>query len=332
MISKTLNKVSRFCLGIVACSVAYSIPAMSYAADYPVRPITFVVPYSPGGLPDTVARVVADGLSKSLKQSVVVENKPGANGVVAANTIKTSPADGYTFLVTDGSMISINPHIYKNLSYDPFKDFVPVSLIATSPLFLAVHSSLNITTLQQFIDLVKANPDKYSYGSSGIGSTHHLAMEALKADLGLEMTHVPYRGSSQSIPALVGNQVQFAFAALPSLKGFVEQGKVKILASNALERNELAKDIPTISEVIPGYDFAVSVGILARVGTPDAAVQKISAAVTELSKTPEFKQSMGTLGIVAVGGDAKTYGANTREESNRYVKAIEHAKISIDSK
>lgn len=332
MISHVLKKLSRIGLGVAACSLAYGASTASYAAGYPDRAVTFVVPYSAGGLPDTVARVVADGLSKTLGQSVVVENKPGANGVVAANTIKSAAADGYTFLVTDGSMISINPHIYKNLSYDPFKDFVPVSLIATSPLFLAAHSSLNITTLKQFIDLVKANPDKYSYGSSGIGSTHHLAMEALKADLGLEMTHVPYRGSSQSIPALVGNQVQFAFAALPSLKGFVEQGKVKILASNALERNDLAKDIPTISEIIPGYDFAVSVGVLARVGTPDAVVDKISAAVTELSKTPEFKKSMGTLGIVAVGGDAKTYGANTKEESDRYVKAIEHAKISVESK
>ncbi len=330
MVLKTLNKLSRVCLGIVAGGLMAGVSTASLAADYPTRAITFVVPYSPGGLPDTVARMVADALTKKLGQSVVVENKPGANGVVAANTIKSATADGYTFLVTDGSMISINPHIYKNLSYDPFKDFVPVSLIATSPLFLAVHSSLNVTTLPQFIDLVKANPDKYSYGSSGVGSTHHLAMEALKADLGLDMIHVPYRGSSQSIPALVGNQVQVAFAALPSLKGFVEQGKVKILASNALERNELAKDIPTISELVPNYDFAVSVGILARVGTPDSAVQKISAAVAELAKTPEFKKSMGTLGIVAVGGDPKTYGENTKEESNRYVKAIEHANISVN--
>lgn len=330
MVSKMLNKVTRACIGVVAGSLMMGFSTVSSAADYPARPITFVVPYSAGGLPDTVARLVAEALGKKLNQSVVVENKPGANGVVAANTIKNNAADGYTFLVTDGSMISINPHIYKNLSYDPFKDFTPVSLIATSPLFLAVHSSLNVTTLQQFIDLVKANPGKFSYGSSGVGSTHHLAIEALKADVKLDMIHVPYRGSGQSVPALVGNQVQVAFAALPSLKGFVEQGKVKILASNSLHRSDLAKDIQTISEVVPNFDFAVSVGILARTGTPDQAIQKISSAVAEIAKVPAFKQHMATLGIEAVGGDAKTYGANTREESDRYVKAIEHAKISID--
>lgn len=330
MISKIFKKRYRSYIGVVAGSLLMGFSPISGAAEYPARPITFVVPYSPGGLPDTVARLIAEALGKKFNQSVVVENKPGANGVVSANTIKNNSADGYTFLVTDGSMISINPHIYKNLSYDPFKDFVPVSLIATSPLFLAVHSSLNVTSLQQFIDLIKKNPNKYSYGSSGVGSTHHLAMEALKTDLNLDLPHVPYRGSSQSIPALVGDQIQVAFAALPSLKGYVEQGKIKILASNSLYRSDLDKSIPTISEVVPNYGFAVSVGILARTGTPDSAVQKISSAVAEIAQVPSFKQHLATLGIEAVGGDTKTYGANMREESNRYLKAIEHAKISID--
>lgn len=330
MASKVLRKLSHACMGLATTGLMAGFSATGNAADYPTRPITFVVPYSAGGLPDTVARVLAEDLSKKLGQSVVVENKPGANGVVAANVIKSNAADGYTFLVTDGSMISINPHIYKNLSYQPFKDFVPVSLIATSPLFLAVHTSLKVNTLKEFLTLVKANPGKYSYGSSGVGSTHHLAMEALKSDLNLEMTHVPYRGSSQSIPALVGNQVQVAFAALPSLKGFVEQGKVKILASNSLHRSDLAKDIPTISEAVPNFNFAVSVGVLARTGTPDAVIKKISASVAEIAKIPAFKQHMATLGIEAVGSDAKTYGANTKEESDRYVKAIEDAKISVN--
>lgn len=217
MITKLKNKLSQACLGLAAVGMFAGASISAQAADnYPSRPITFVVPYSPGGLPDTVARVLADHLTQKLGQTVVVENRPGANGVVAANVIKTNKADGYTFLVTDGSMISINPHIYKNLSYAPLKDFVPVSLIATSPLFLAVNKSLKVNTFKEFVALIKSKPDEYSYGSSGVGSTHHLAMEALKADLGLKMTHIPYRGSSQSIPALVGNQVQAAFAALPS--------------------------------------------------------------------------------------------------------------------
>jgi len=328
-ISKRFNLLVA-CISTIAAGWMLSYSQVVQAQEYPERPVTFVVPYSAGGLPDTVARLVAEALGKKLKQSFVVENKPGANGVVAANVIKNNAADGYTFLVTDGSMISINPHIYKNLSYDPFKDFVPVSLIATSPLFLAVHASLGVDSLQEFVDMVKANPDKFSYGSSGVGSTHHLSMEALKADLKLNLTHVPYRGSGQSIPALVGNQVQAAFAALPSLKGYVEQGRVKILASNSLERSALAKNIPTISELVPNFDFAVSVGILARTGTPEKTIEKISSAVAEISRESAFKQHMATLGIEAVGGDAKTYGENTRKESDRYNRAIEHADISVN--
>jgi len=317
----------RLCAGLLAGAV-FAWPSAAAAQDnYPSHEISFVVPYSPGGLPDTVARFVAEQLGKRLKQSVVVQNKPGANGVVAANVIKTNKADGYTFLVTDGSMVSINPHIYKDLSYSPTKDFVPVSLIATSPLFLAANKSFGVKTFQEFVDKVKANPDAYTYGSSGVGSSHHLTMEALKAALKLQIRHVPYRGSGQSVPALVGDQVQVIFAALPSLKGFVDQGSVSVLASNSLKRSSLANDIPTISETVPGFDYAVTVGILARTGTPQKAIDLISSEVAKIAADPEFAQRLAAQGIEAVGGDAATYAASLREESDRYSQTIEHAHV-----
>lgn len=297
------------------------------AAPYPERSIRFVVPYAPGGLPDTVARVTAQQLGERLGVPVVVDNRPGANGVVAATSLLNSPADGYSFLVTDGSMLSINPHLYDNLNYDPQKDFLPVSQVATSPLFLAAHADFPANTLDEFIALIKANPGKYDYGSSGVGSSHQLSMEALKAALGLDITHVPFRGSGQSVPALVGNQVPVVFSALPSLTGFVDNKQVKLLAVNAGERYSLTPDVPSIAERVPGYDFAVTVGILAPRGTPQEAIDRIAKETAEIVKKPEVLETMRKLGIDPVGAMPEQYAEAIRAESQRSAAAIKAAGI-----
>jgi tripartite-type tricarboxylate transporter receptor subunit TctC len=256
-----------------------------------------------------------------------VDNRPGANGVVAAQALKSSSADGYTFLVTDGSMMSINPAIYKNLSYDPDRDFVPVVLAARSPLFLAVNARVPASSLQAFIGLAKSKPGALNYGSSGIGSTHHLSMEAMKSSLKLDIKHVPFRGSGQSVPALIGDQVQVVFAALPSLSGFVKSGQVKILGTNSLRRSKLAPEIPAISEVIPGYDFAVTVGVLAATGTPPAIVEKMANAVTEAVRRPEVISQFHTAGIEPVGGPSSDYSKAIRDEAARYAETIKTAHV-----
>ena len=165
-------------------------------------------------------------------------------------------------------MFSINPLIYSKLTYDPKKDFVPVALVARAPLFLALHPKVPANDFKGFLDYVKANPGKVNYGSSGIGSTHHLTVEAMKASLGLDMVHVPFKGTGQSVPALVGGQVEMLFSAYPSLVGFVKDGRVKLIATNAAQRSSLAPDLPAISELVPGFDFAPIVGVLAPAGTP----------------------------------------------------------------
>ncbi len=297
---------------------------------YPNKPIKFVVPYSAGGLPDTVARIFAQRLSDRLGQSVVVDNKPGANGVVAAQVLASSPTDGYTFLVTDGSMFSINPAIYKNLSYDFKRDFVPVSLAARAPLYLAVHPKAGVNTLQEFVALAKSKPGALNYGSSGIGSSHHLTMEALKAALGIDVQHVPFKGSAQSVPALIGGQVDVAFSALPSLSGFVKGGQIKLLATNASQRSSLAPNVPAIAEVVPGFDFAVIVGVLAAAGTPAAAVERISAEMEKIARSPEAIQILGNAGIDAVGGKPDEYGKAILEENDRLAKAIKAAGVKSE--
>ena len=305
-----------------------ALPMLAQAqAAYPNRSIKFVVPYSAGGLPDTVARIFAQRLQDRLGQSVVVDNKPGANGVVAAQTLASSPADGYTFLVTDGSMFSINPAIYKNLSYEYKRDFVPVSLAARAPLYLAVHPKTGVNSLQEFIALAKAKPGTLNYGSSGIGSSHHLTMEAMKAALGIDVTHVPFKGSSQSVPALIGGQVDVAFSALPSLSGFVKGGKVKLLATNGAKRSAREPDVPAIAEMVPGFDFAVIVGVLAATGTPQAAVDRIAAEMAAVAKMPDTIQVLANAGVESVGGTPAEYGKAILDENERLAKAIKAASI-----
>ena len=181
---------------VVAAAAAIALASgIACAQPYPARTVTLVVPYAPGGLPDTVARVVGQKLSNKWGQAVVIENKPGGNGVVAAQYLSTKPADGYTLMVTDGSMFAINPFMYKSLPYDPQKDFTFISLTARAPLFLAVPPTLPVANFTEFVAMVKATPGKYTYGSSGIGSIHHLTMESLKATLGLDLLHVPFKGT-----------------------------------------------------------------------------------------------------------------------------------------
>lgn len=306
---------------------ATGVVSSALAQGYPTRSIKFIVPYSAGGLPDTVARIYAQRLSERLGQPVVVDNKPGANGVVAAQAMASSPKDGYTFLVTDGSMFSINPALYKTISYDYKRDFVPVSLAARAPLYLAVHPKIPANNLRELIALAKSKPGMLTYGSSGIGSTHHLSMEAFKASLSLDITHIPFKGTGQSVPALIGGQVDMLFSALPSLSGFVKAGQVRLIGNNAGKRSSQEPNVPTLAEVIPGFDFAPIVGVLASTGTPQAAIERISAEMTAVAKQPETIQILSNAGIEAIGGSASEYGRAIAEENERLGKAVHSAGI-----
>ncbi len=313
-------------------SVAFAVAATGAASSalaqgYPNRSIKFIVPYSAGGLPDTVARIYAQRLGERLGQPVVVDNKPGANGVVAAQAMASSPKDGYTFLVTDGSMFSINPALYKTISYDYKRDFVPVSLAARAPLYLAVHPKIPANNLRELIALAKSKPGMLTYGSSGIGSTHHLSMEAFKASLSLDITHIPFKGTGQSVPALIGGQVDMLFSALPSLSGFVKAGQVRLIGNNAGKRSSQEPNVPTLAEVIPGFDFAPIVGVLASTGTPQAAIDRISAEMTAVAKQPETIQILSNAGIEAIGGSASEYGRAIVDENERLGKAVHSAGI-----
>jgi tripartite-type tricarboxylate transporter receptor subunit TctC len=300
------------------------------AQGFPNRGIKLIVPYAAGGLPDTVARIYGQRLQESLGQPVVVENRPGGNGGVAAAALAASPADGYTLLVTDGSMLTINRLLSTKLNYDPDRDFAPVSLMAESPLFLAVNPKVPANTLEEFIALAKSRPGALNYGSSGIGSSHHLTAEAMKAGFGVFMTHIPYRGSANSVPAMIGGQVDMVFSAYPSLAGFVKNGQARILATNSLKRSSLAPDVPAIAEKLPGFDFAVLIAMLAPRGTPNDAVQRLSSEVAKLARRPDVIEQLKVAGIDAVGGSPEQLDAAIKAETIRVAAAAKRANLKAE--
>ena len=304
--------------------------ALAQAQAFPSKPIRLVVPYSPGGLPDTVARILSQRLTEALGQSVVVDNKPGAGGAVAAAALAQAPADGHTLLVTDGSMLAITPLLSRKPAYDPEKDFVPVSLVGTAPLFLALHPSVKADTLDELIALAKARPGTLNYGSSGTGSIHHLTAEAMKQGLGIFMTHIPFKGSGASVPALIGGQVDMVFASPPSLMGFVKTGQVKLLAINSAKRSALAPNVPALAEKLPGFDFAFNVVVMARTGTPREAINRLSSEIAKVVKRPEVIEQLHLAGVDPSGGSPEQLAAALKAESVRVTAAVQRAGLKAE--
>ena len=311
---------------IVLALAAVLAPPVQAQSAYPSQGIRFIVPYAPGGLPDTVARITGQHLQERIGQSVVVENRAGGGAAAAVSALMGAPADGYTFIVTDGSIVSTNPALFKQLSYNP-KEIVPVALLGRTPLFLAAHPDLPVSTLREFVDYVKARPGQINYGSSGVGSIHHLSMEALKAPLKLEMTHIPYRGTGQSVPALLGGHVQVLFSAYPSLVGAVESKKVKLLANNGAGRWFQAPDVPPVSDVIPGYDLMTLVGLFARPGVPQPILDKIAAEAIAALNTPGAKKQLTAAGIEPAGANAGVLDAALKREIDNVTAVVKSANI-----
>ena len=301
------------------------------AQEYPNRPLRVIVPYAAGGLPDTIARLVGQKMGETLGQQMVIENRGGAGGIVGTTDVAKAAPDGYTLLVADVGQIAINPHLFSKLPYEPLKDLASVSLIGTSALYLVAHSSVPAKNMQELIALLKSQPGKFSYGSSGTGSIHHLATEALKVGFGLDMVHVPYKGTGQSVPALLGGQVSLLYAALPSIQGHVKDGKVKILAVSTPQRSPQAPDVPTVAEAgIPGYDFVAEIALYAPTGTPRDVVQKLSTQAARAVKQPDVIERFKQLGIDAVGSTPEALTEQNKVNYEKYAKVVKASGAKID--
>ncbi len=291
--------------------------------------IKFIITHPAGGLPDTVARIFGRRMQERLNQTIVVENRSGANGGIAVNALTSAAADGTTFVVTDGAILSINPQLYTKLPYNP-KEVLPVAAFATAPLFLAVHPSLPVSSMQELVAHVKANPGKFNIGSSGIGSIHHISLEALKLGFGLDISHIPYKGTGEAVPALLGGHVQLLFSAYPSLAGAAEAKRVTLLATNGATRSSQAPELPAISEFVPGFSYAPFVGIYARVGTPAAIVDKIAAEAIVIAKETEVIKQLAKVGVEPIGGGAAEFRKLLDGEIDRVAKVVKAAGIKVE--
>ena len=316
---------------LVAFIVGLCASITVFAQTYPSRPIRVVVPYAAGGLPDTMARLVGQKMGDAMGQQLVIENRGGAGGIVGTADVAKAAPDGYSLLVADVSQVAINPHLFAKLPYDPLKELTGVSLMGTSALYLVVHASLAANSMKELVALIRAQPGKISYGSSGLGSIHHLAMEALKVGLQLDMVHVPYNGTGQSVPALLGGQVPVLYAALPSIESHVKGGKVKILAVSTPQRSQQTPDVPTVAESgIPGYDFVAEIGFYAPAGTPPEVVAKLAAEVQKAVRQPDVAQRFTQLGIDPIGSTPDAYNAMNRASYQKYGRVVKASGAKID--
>jgi tripartite-type tricarboxylate transporter receptor subunit TctC len=269
-----------------------------HAQSYPTKPIRIIVPYAAGGSPDTVARILSSQMGALLGQPVVVENLPGSSGIAAIETVRNGASDGHTLLSADAGHWAINRVTKAKLPHDFQKDLAPVSIASHSALFLAVHESFPATNLRELVAAIKAKPGAYTYGSSGVGSLHHLTMEAFKNELGLDILHVPYRGTGQSVPALVGGQVHMAVAAHNSIAGFAKEGRIRIIAGNTRERMATLPQYPPMGDAgLKDFHFPGENALFVPAGTPKPVIDKLADAVAKVLAMPDIVVKLNGAGV-----------------------------------
>jgi tripartite-type tricarboxylate transporter receptor subunit TctC len=293
--------------------------ATATAQDYPSRPITLVVPYSAGGGNDIMARVAAEKMSPVLGQQIVIENRGGAGGSIATRQVAKAAPDGYTLGLGGTGTLAINPTLYGNVGYDPRKDFEPIGLIGTSALVLVIHPSIPAHDVKELIAYAKANPGKLSYASAGVGSGIHLAAEYFRSLAGIEMTHVPYKGSGPALTDLIGGHVSMYFSSMPPAIQLVKEGKIRALGVTALKRSPIFPDLPTISEAaLPGYEAVLHYGIIAPAGTPKPYVTKLNAALRQAVLSGELKQKLAADGTEPLASTPEEYAADIDKEETKW--------------
>jgi tripartite-type tricarboxylate transporter receptor subunit TctC len=303
----------------------------AYAQPYPSKPIHFIVPYPAGGPLDTVARLLGQKVSESVHQPVVVENKPGAGGNIGADYVAKAAPDGYTILMGAVATHAINPTLYRNIPYDPVKDFAPVTEVAWTPNVLVVNPSLPVSNVKEFIAYAKAHPGELNFGSGSTGSAGHLAGELFKTMAGVQMVHVPYKGAGPAMQDLIGGQIQLMFDNLASSLGQVRAGKVRALAVTTAKRSTLAPELPTIAESgLPGFDISTWFGIFAPGGTPQPVVQRLHDAFVAALHAPDVQATMKKMGAEPVGNTPEEFAAYIRSEARKYAKVIEASGAKVD--
>ncbi len=322
-------KTTRRALFTVALVLPLTIAA-AHGAAWPDRPITMIVPFPAGGPTDLVARVMATQLSQQLGQTIVVDNKGGANGTIGMTAAANSKADGYTMLYNTSS-IALAPNLYKKLAFDPARDFDAISSTAVIPLVLLTHPSVPANTITEFIEYARKNPDKLSYGSAGAGNVTHLGAFLFNQSTGIKAQHIPYRGSAPALTDLVGGQVQFMTNTLNDSLPFIRDKRVKALVLTSKARSDKLPDVPTVAEdTIAGFEIGAWQGIVVPAGTPPAIVQKLNTEVRKALKSDSILKQLAAQGAQPLGSTADEYAAYIRSETRRWGDVINAAGVQLN--
>jgi tripartite-type tricarboxylate transporter receptor subunit TctC len=308
--------------GVLAAVLGLIAAQIASAQTYPDRPITVVVPFTPGASTDAVARLTQDILARELGQPIVIENRPGAGGTLGSAVVANAQPDGYTLLVTVNSPLTTNMFVQKTYPFDARRAFAPISLAAESVLVLAVNAKLPVTTVRELVDYVKRNPGKVSYGSAGVGSAHQIAGEMINQRAGIDMAHVPYRGSAPAIQDLVAGSIQVSFGTTPAVLPLAQEGTIRILALAEARRHPDLPGIPTIDETYPGIITNTWVGFLAPARTPRAIISRLNAAMNLALRQPDVIEKFKVQGLTAVGSSPEDLQRLITEEYARWEKAL----------
>lgn len=301
------------------------------AQEFPSKPLRFIVPYPPGALTDVLARAIGDRLSTALKQPVVVENRAGAGTLLGADVVAKAPADGYTLLMATSTTLGISPAIYAKPAIDPVKDFAPISLVGSVNFFLVTSPAFAAKNMREFIDQVKKSPGKFNYASSGSGSPHHLFMEVLKKEQGLDIQHVPYKGSAVAVVDIIGGKPEMMFldfsVAVPNIKA----GKIIALGTSAGKQSVLMPEVPPISATLPGFDWQAWQGVVTTGGTPAAVVARLNAEMQNFQNTDEFRAMLVKFGMEPwAPNSAADFAAIVKNDVGRWAGVVKAAGLKVD--
>jgi len=310
--------------------VCLPLVAAAQAGDFPNKAIRIVVPFPPGGATDAAARLVAVKMGEHWGQPVVVDNRAGAGGNVGSDLVAKAPADGYTLVMGVTGSHAINTSLYSRMPYDPVADFVAISQVAVVPNVLVVHPSVPAKNLAELMALAKKEPGKLNYASLGNGTAAHLGMEMLKSEAGVDITHVPYKGSAPAVSDLLAGQVQMMVDGLPSALPHVKAGKLRAIALTSLRRAPSLPDLPTIAETYPGFYADAWSGLFAPKGTPQPVVDKLSAKVQRILKLPEVREKLTALGAEPVGSTQAEFAAHVKREIDKWAKVVKTSGAKVD--
>jgi tripartite-type tricarboxylate transporter receptor subunit TctC len=312
-------------------ALALAASSLAFAEDYPSRPIRFIVPYPAGGPLDTVARLLGQKISASLKQPIVVEDKPGAGGNIGADLVAKAPPDGYTILMGAVATHAINPTLYAHIPYDPVRDFAPITQVASTPNVLVVNPTLPVASVRELIGYAKAHPGQLNFGSGSTGSAGHLAGELFDAMAGVKMVHVPYKGAAPAMQDLIAGRIQLMFDNFASAAGQIRAGRVRALAVTTAKRSELAPELPTIAESgLAGFDINTWFGIFAPAGTPGAVIDRLHGEFVRALSTNDVREAMVKLGAEPVGNTPAQFAAYISSEAAKYAKVIQASGARVD--